>query len=234
MSHVVVTDHASFTEIHMDDGKANALSFAMIEAVHSGLDHAASRGGVVALMGRDGKFSAGFDLSVMQHFDAESMRLLRSGADLAMRLLAFNGPVILGVTGHALAMGGLLCLAADHRVGVRGGFKLGLNEVAIGMTMPWFGVELCRARLNRSHMDQALGLARLYSPDDAQHAGFLDEVVEPEAMHGRVAELAEMFAKLDMPSPRATKARSREILLERFELAIARDFAEGASLRASA
>lgn len=233
MSPVNVTEYESHTEIHMDDGKANALGFAMIDALHASLDQAAARGGVVALVGREGRFSAGFDLSVMQHFDDESMRLLRSGADLALRLLAFDGPVILGISGHALAMGGLLCLSADHRIGVRGAFKIGLNEVAIGMTMPWFGVELCRARLNRPHMDQALGLARLYNPDEAVNAGFLDEAVEASEFSGRISELAGQFAKLDMAAHRATKARSREILMQRLELTVKRDFADGASLKAS-
>ena len=234
MTHLTVTEREDYTEIHMDDGKANALGFALIEALHSALDTAAQRGGVIALVGREGKFSAGFDLSVMQRFDAESTRLLREGADLIIRLLGFDGPVILGVSGHALALGGLLCLSADHRIGVQGAFKLGLNEVAIGMTMPWFGVELCRARLTPSHRDQALGLARLYSPDEAIGAGFLDEVVAPTALSERIADVASHLAKLHMPSHGATKTRSREILMQRLSLAIDRDFAEGASLNARA
>lgn len=71
-------------------------------------------------------------------------RLLQGGAELARRWLTFTSPVVLAVNGHALAMGGLLLLSADYRIGTAGEFKIGLNEVAIGLTMPRFGVEIAR------------------------------------------------------------------------------------------
>ncbi|MEE4277823.1 MAG: enoyl-CoA hydratase-related protein, partial [Halieaceae bacterium] len=94
----------------MDDGKANALSFDMLDALDKGLDAAAAAGKVVVIAGRPGKFSAGFDLAVMGAGGEAMTRLLRQGAELSKRLLTFDTPVILAVSGHALAMGALLCL----------------------------------------------------------------------------------------------------------------------------
>ncbi|MGH2831356.1 MAG: enoyl-CoA hydratase-related protein, partial [Solirubrobacteraceae bacterium] len=50
--------------IRMDDGKVNALSIPMLQALHEALDQAERENAVVVLTGRDGYFSAGFDLKV--------------------------------------------------------------------------------------------------------------------------------------------------------------------------
>ncbi|MEM8547888.1 MAG: crotonase/enoyl-CoA hydratase family protein [Pseudomonadota bacterium] len=221
---VSVAEHDTHTIITMDDGKANALSFAMFEAVNGALDHAESNGKVLVINGRPGKFSAGFDLSVMGKADQETVRLLRCGVDLAIRLLKFPTPVVLGVTGHSLAMGALLCLSADYRIGMRGAYKLGLNEAAIGMTLPWFGVELARYRLTMPHYSKCVGLAQVLDPDGAVEAGFLDEAVDEEAHEERVNAVAVGLSALDMTAHAGCKERAREPLFAALEAALARDF----------
>ena len=225
---VTVTESASHVLLTLDDGKANALSFAMLDGLAAGLDTAAQAGKVVVISGRPGRFSAGFDLSVMAAGGEPMLRLLRQGADTAIRLLSFNTPVVLAVSGHALAMGALLCLSADYRVGQRGAYKLGLNEVAIGMTLPWFGIELARARLAPTALSPAVGLAQVYDPDAAVAAGYLDEAVDEADLLPRAVALAEGWSALNMGAHRDTKARFREELFARLEQALERDFHEGA------
>ena len=224
---VQTTENDTHIRLTMDDGKANALSFAMFERLNAGLDRAAAAGKVAVIAGRPGRFSAGFDLSVMGQGGEEMVKLLRQGADLALRLMDFETPVVLAVSGHALAMGALLCLSADYRIGILGDFKVGLNEVAIGMTLPWFGVELARARLAKAHFNAATGLARIYDPAAAVGAGYLDEAVEPETLESRVAEVAQGLSSLDMAAHCNTKARVREEFFRRAEEALRRDFEAG-------
>ena len=104
----------------MDDGKANALGFDLIGAVDEALDRAVDEAGAVALVGRAGKFSAGFDLSVMTSGPENARELLGRGAELGLRLFELPIPVVLGVTGHALAMGGILLCCGDVRIGADG------------------------------------------------------------------------------------------------------------------
>ena len=73
--------------ITLDDGKANALSFGMLDAIGAALDEAESSAKAIAIIGRDGKFCAGFDLSVMTGDPAGAIKLLSTGGDLALRLL---------------------------------------------------------------------------------------------------------------------------------------------------
>ncbi|EED32257.1 enoyl-CoA hydratase/carnithine racemase [gamma proteobacterium NOR5-3] len=231
---VTISEEESYVMLTMDDGKANALSFAMFEALNAGLDAAEATGKVVIIAGRPGKFSAGFDLSVMGGGGDAMVKLLRQGAELSQRLLSFGVPVVLAVSGHALAMGALLCLSADYRVGMKGNYKLGLNEVAIGMTLPWFGIELARARLEETQLNHAVGLAHIYAPEGAVSVGYLDEVIEEEQLLARAAELAAGFAALNMPAHKGTKARIREPLMLRLEEALRRDFEAGDAAIAAA
>jgi enoyl-CoA hydratase len=213
MTVMVECKHQShYTLIQMDDGKANALGFDMLAQLGAALDQAERAGKVVVIVGRPGKFSAGFDLSVMGQGGDGMLKLLRAGADLSRRMLDFPAPVVLAVSGHALAMGALLLLSADYRVGVHGTYKIGLNEVAIGMTLPYFGIELARARLARTHLSAAVALARVYDAAGALEAGYLDEAVSEEDLVPRAIAMAEQFSTLDMEAHRQTKARIRERL----------------------
>ena len=75
--------------------------------------------------------------------------LVTAGAELLLDIYTHPLPIVIGCTGHAMAAGALLLLAADTRIGAEGEFKIGLPEVAIHMTMPIFGLELARDRLAR-------------------------------------------------------------------------------------
>jgi enoyl-CoA hydratase len=199
--------------ITLDDGKANALSFTVLDAVNDALSAVENDAKAVALVGRDGKFSAGFDLAVMTGGIDDARRLLAAGAALALRVYMFPIPVVLGVTGHALAMGGILTTTADYRVGAAGPYKIGLNEVAIGMPVPGFGVELCRDRLAKAWFTRCVQHARLCSPEEAVTANFLDEVVAPEAVPARAREVAAELAETVHPVPfRMTRENIRAVL----------------------
>ena len=225
MSDIVqFSEQDKYCLIQMDDGKANAIGFAMLEQLGAALDRAESAGKVVIIAGRPGKFSAGFDLSVMGGGGEDMLRLLTGGAGLSQRLLQFPTPVVLAVSGHALAMGALLLLSADYRIGTACAFKLGLNEVAIGMTMPYFGVELARARLDPAHFELSVSCAHLYDADGAVEAGYLDEAVDVDQLMSRAIAIAEQLSGIDMAAHKATKDRVRAPLNAALAEGIAREF----------
>ncbi len=213
-----------YSFITLDDGKANALSFEMIAQINAALDKAEQAGKVVVICGRPGKFSAGFDLSVMGQGGDAMVDLLIQGSALSRRLLKFDTPVVLAVSGHALAMGALLLLSADYRIGIHGNYKLGLNEVAIGMTLPYFAIELAQARLVNTHLQAAVGLAKIYDASGAVEAGYLDEAVAPDDLIPRAIELATQLSALDMTAHKQTKTRIRQELNTALGAAVEREF----------
>lgn len=161
--------------ITMDDGKVNAVTPALAEELMAAIARAETEAGAILLAGREGKFCAGFDLKTIQGGDsAAASALLNQGGAVALRLMESPLPTIALCTGHALAMGALLLLACDTRIGVEGNFKIGLNETAIGMPLPVFGVEIPRVRLANNALTAAVVQSRLYDPVAAVSAGYLD------------------------------------------------------------
>ena len=206
--------------VTLDDGKVNALSIPMLRELHAALDQAESDEAVVALGGREGYLSAGFDLKVFREEPERLPEMLRLGADLCERLLSFPTPVLVAAGGHAIAAGSFLLLSADARIGVEGPFKIGLNEVRIGLTMPLFVIELARHRLAPAHFDRAVISAVLYEPAGAVAAGFLDQVVAPTDLEEATAAVAADLAGLNPEAHTATKLRARGAALTALRAAI--------------
>jgi len=195
--------------IALDDGKANAVSPALVSALNAALDRAEGEAQAVLLTGRAGRFSAGFDLSVMTG-GVEAMRsLVRSGAELALRMYGFPRPLVIACSGHALAAGAVFLCSADLRLGAQGPFKIGLNEVAIQLPLPVFAMELARARLTPRWFTQSVTQARIFDPAGACDAGYLDETVPAEALLDSALERAARLATLPDPAFRLTKERER-------------------------
>ena len=125
----------------VDDGKANALTFDLVDGLRAAVASAVGQGQPLLVTGRDGCFSAGFDLAVMNGDDQErAAALFAAGAILYREIIEAPVPVVASCTGHALAGGAILLLCADHRIGRSGPYKVGLNEVGIGMALPAFAV----------------------------------------------------------------------------------------------
>ncbi|MBE7449039.1 MAG: crotonase/enoyl-CoA hydratase family protein [Kofleriaceae bacterium] len=195
--------------VEMDDGKANALSVTMIDALLAALARAEGEASAIVLAGRPERFCAGFDLRVMMSGPEHAKALLTRGSDLLLGLYATPLPLIVACTGHALAGGALVVLTGDVRIAAAGPFKIGLNEVAIGMPVPLLAMELARDRLSAAALPRATLLAQIYDPDGAAIAGYVDEVVAADEVLPRaLAEAARLGALGRMPY-RATKERLR-------------------------
>jgi enoyl-CoA hydratase len=124
-------------------------------------------------------------------------------------------PIVVGCGGHAIAMGAFMVMACDERIGATGAFKIGLNETAIGMTLPDFGIELARARLSKRHFDRAVVHSTIYDPAGALDAGFLDRLVEPERLEAECLEAATRLASLGQPAFRNNKRLAHAATIER-------------------
>ena len=219
----------SIATITMDDGKVNALSLRMLAALSAALDRAQRDKAIVVLAGRPGVFSAGFELPVLAAGGADARKMLRSGFELAHKLLSFQTPIVAACSGHALAMGAFLLLSSDYRIGAEGAFKIGANEVAIGLTMPRAAIQICRQRLATTHFDRSVINAEIYAPAAAVAAGFLDEVAAAEKLTAIARETAIRLAKLNLAAHAATKMRVRDATLGALSRAIEEDDEEFAA-----
>jgi len=213
--------------IQMDDGKANALAPSVLAAINEGLDQAEKAGSAVVLTGRPDRFTAGFDLSVMREGGNEVARdMVATGGRLAVRIARFPAPVVIASTGHAIAMGAVLLSAADTRIGSAGSYKIGFNEVAIGMTTPIFLLELARQRMPNTEFLRGVVQAHIYDPQSAITAGLYDEVVPPDQVLERATAVAETLGKLPRGPYVATRKLVRGAVLDHIDATLDDDMAK--------
>ena len=127
--------------ITMNDGKVNILSTAMLAEIGDALDRAEQDAAIVVLQSaRPGIFSAGFDLKIFAANDAQaSLDMVKGGAELALRLMAFPHPTLGVMQGHAYPMGTFLLLACDLRLASAG--------IRPGSAAPWRSVKCSHRRL---------------------------------------------------------------------------------------
>jgi enoyl-CoA hydratase len=199
--------------IRLDDGKANAVSHAVIDALHAALDRATEDAEAVCIVGREGKFSAGFDLSVMTQGADATRGLVGAGGELLMRIYGHEQPTVAAVTGHALAAGALLVLSCDTRIGADVPAKIGLNETAIGMGLPRYAVELARERLSKRHFTRATAQAEIYSPTTAVDAGYLDRVVALDELEPAAITEARRLGEFRTSAYGLTKSQGRSAII---------------------
>jgi len=194
-----------------DDGKANVVGHQFLEDINQGLDRAEKeQAGAVILHGREGMFSAGFDLGEFKKGPEQGMAMVKRGFELLVRLYSFPLPLVAACTGHGIAMGAFIIMACDYRIGSLGNFKMSLPETAIGMDLPPILVELTASRIAKRHLSRVALQSEVYNPEQAVEAGFTDEVVDIAALAARAMEVAEKLAQLP-PAQYATNKLSTRV-----------------------
>ena len=216
----------------MDDGKVNAMSPAMLGEIGEALDRAeADKAMVVLRSGRPGLFSAGFDLKIFAAGDpGASLAMVRAGAELALRLMAFPYPTLGVMEGHAYPMGAFLLLACDIRLGAAGAYRMGLNEVAIGITPPRFAIELARSRLTPATLSRTVTLGEMFEPEAALAGGFLDVVAEPDGVEAAIEAALASLRGVDFAMHAIAKRSLRAATMAAMRAAIDEDLTPTAYL----
>ena len=206
--------------IQMDDGKANALSHGMLDQIEAAFDKVEEEDGAkaVVLAGRDGVFCGGFDVNViLGGTPDEAVALFTHGGRLLDRLLTYPRPLVTVATGHAVAMGAFLLLASDYRIGAKGAFKLGFNESAKGIEIPYIGIQLAQERLSPLYLTRTAVLGELFDPETAVQAGLLDQTVAADQTIATAQATAAILTALHPAATAANKNALRRNLLRRMK-----------------
>ncbi|MEJ6656463.1 MAG: crotonase/enoyl-CoA hydratase family protein [Pseudomonas sp.] len=204
MSQVSLAIADGIAEIALDDGKVNALSEQMLNDLLAAIDEAAQADAALLIYGRAGCFSGGYDRKLIAAGGPASVAMRAAGDRLTVALLDYPAPVVMASTGHAMAKAAFMLLLADYRVGAAGAFNIGLNEVAIGMTMPDAAMPQAR-RLAPQWLNRCALQAQILNPQQAQDAGFYDELATDGELLGRARDKTRQLAALDRKAYRETR-----------------------------
>jgi len=192
--------------ITLDDGKANVFSPEMSNQLNACLDQVDTESGCLIITGREGMFSAGLDLKTIQSGDVDRIVEMSSRAfKLLARIFSFPRPVIAACSGHGIALGTFLICCCDYRIGIKGDYMLGANEMRTNMVIPTPILELIKFRVNDSHKYRAVLGAEMYNFNQAQEAGLIDDVVEIDNLMTAAKDKAKDLATMGHPSYTMTK-----------------------------
>ena len=200
--------------ITMDDGKVNALNKEKLDALVLALGECAESRSPVAIRGRKGIFSAGFDLKGFAAGPETALAQLQAGKDAILAILRHPAPVLALCEGHAYPMGAFLMLAADKAIGTRGEFVCGMNESAIGMALPIYPMILGAARLS-PHGRKAVATSEMFAPDAAREVGYFDRVVDADEVEEVLAAELQHLKGLNAGAFHANKsAMNRQLIAD--------------------
>ena len=192
--------------ITLDDGKANVFSPEMSNQLNACLDQVDTESGCLIITGREGMFSAGLDLKTIQSGDVDRIVEMSSRAfKLLARIFSFPRPVIAACSGHGIALGTFLICCCDYRIGIKGDYMLGANEMRTNMVIPTPILELIKFRVNDSHKYRAVLGAEMYNFNQAQEAGLIDDIVEIDNLMTAAKDKAKDLATMGHPSYTMTK-----------------------------
>jgi len=193
-----ITEHDGLREIRMNRAPANALNLDLVTALERAVATAAAdRVSGLVLSGRAGMFSGGLDVPELldqarpavaefwQHFFA----LTRALADAPM-------PVAAAITGHAPAGGAVLALHCDYRVGARGAWKIGLNEVQVGLPVPSTILQALADQVGPRRARRLTTAGRMVGMDEALEIGLVDELADADEVVPRALAWCRELAAL--------------------------------------
>lgn len=182
--------------ICIDDGKANAMNHEFIDAMNDALDKAEKEAKAIVFTGREGMFSAGFDLKALAKGGQQASDMLEKGMALMTRIYGFPLPVVSACEGHAIGMGVFILLASDNRLGANTEYTVNLPETAIGMPFTPVLMSLIKDRIVNKHQTTTVIQSKKLTAAEAVEVGILDQVVEKDQLHDSAMALAQELAKL--------------------------------------
>jgi enoyl-CoA hydratase/carnithine racemase len=203
----------------------NALHVPLFEALGAALRPAPRDGARGLVLTGAGKlFSAGLDVAVLAGLDAQGLKTFLASFFACLRTLAESPlPIVAAINGHSPAGGAVLALYCDHRIMARGDFRIGLNEVQVGLLPGPLIYGVLKRVVSLRVANEMLPQGALLTPEEALAVGFVDELAEPAELEGRARAWLERVLALPSFAYAKTRAMVRADLVAMMVEATRRD-----------
>lgn len=211
MNHLNITSKENYQIIQLDRGTSNAINYGMITELKEAIANAESSSEVagVILTGKEKFFSAGLDVIELAQLNEQQVAdFWKHFHSLIMDLTKFSKPLISAITGHSPAGGCVFAICSDYRVMAEGNYRIGLNEIPVGIALPPAIFELYAFWIGHRYAYQNLMEGKLLLPAEALAQGLLDEVVS----ENEVLEKAEAKLKVYLSLGHETWQKSKRNL----------------------
>ncbi|MFA5684211.1 MAG: enoyl-CoA hydratase/isomerase family protein [Lysobacteraceae bacterium] len=204
-------DHPeAIVELRLARPPANALDQALLEALDAAIvDSLAGGAQGLVLSGAPGLFSAGLDVPSLLQLPgrAELEAAWRSFFAVCARLCACPVPTVAAITGHSPAGGAVLSLYCDYRVMAQGPYRIGLNEVQVGLIVPETIQYALRRLLGAHRAERLLVAGAMIEAGQARDIGLVDALAPVD----EVVAQALAWLRGTLALPRSAMLRTRAL-----------------------
>lgn len=206
-------EHGRVLELRLNRPPANALNEALMRALDAGV--ATAEDGAVVISGQPNLFSAGLDVPALLELDRDGIAGVFEALFGLMRTLAEAPvPVVAAMTGHSPAGGTVIGLFCDYRVMADGVFRIGLNEVEVGLPVPE-PIRFALARLTGERVAERMCVeGRMIEAGEASRIGLVDELAPVDSVVERSLEWCDRVLALPSVAMNATRRTARARLAE--------------------
>ncbi len=207
---IKIEQHADdIVELRLDRPPVNAINPELVRALEAAMEQAESAGArALVLSGRPGLFSAGLDVPELMKLDEAGMRdFWRDFFGLLARLARSPIPIVAALTGHSPAGGTVLALFADYRIQAQGDFRLGLNEVQVGLVVPPVIHQALVRLIGVYAAERHLVAGQMIPVEEALAIGLIDELASPD----QVIEQALAWCRHHLAMPTHAMLATRQL-----------------------
>jgi enoyl-CoA hydratase/carnithine racemase len=218
MPKALIEEHENVAVLRLDDGVTNPIGPALVADLDTALTSVENAFRGMVLAGGKKFFSIGFNLPELIDFDREQMSaFFTSFNDLTLRLLTLPVPTACAIAGHAIAGGTILALTADFRIAASGKKLMGLNEIKLGVPVPYLADLLLRQLVPAAAANQILFSGEFLSSVDADKIGLVDETVPAEEVEDRAVKKIAALAALPSAALCAVKENRTAAAARRYK-----------------
>ena len=169
--------------IELNRPKVNAINEELIKSLILHLDKFQKDDSIngIILTGPQGIFSAGLDIVELYDKDKKYMKYFWAlFSELLIKLYSYPKIIFSSISGHSPAGGTVLSIMTDYRIMSKGNYVIGLNEVAVGLSMPIGIGRVFQSLLGERVAEKMTLIGELVNPEKAQSIGLVDEIIESE------------------------------------------------------
>lgn len=205
-------EHGEVLEIRLERPPVNALHHPLVQELKTAVETAPKDGArALILSGSTGMYSAGLDVPYLLNLDRVGMERFWEDFFAMLRSVATSPiPTVAAITGHSPAGGAVIAIFCDTRIAAQGKFKIGLNEVQVGLPVPRVVLGGLTRLVGQRQAEHLAVRGLLVSPDEALAAGLVDQVVAPEEVVAKALEWCRETLKLPQGALHATRKALRE------------------------